>query len=505
MHSSWTVALLALGACLSLLLALYWPSLWSMVEIWRDSETFSHGFLVFPASAFLIWRSRERFENVAPAPTLLGAGLLVVALSGWLVSKVGTIQVGEQFSFVLALVAVVWAMLGHAVTRQMFFPLAFLFFAVPFGEVAIPHLMQFTAWFTVKALQVTGIPVYREGYFLSIPTGDFEIAKACSGIRYLIASFSLGTLYAYLTYHSQWRRIAFVLFAIALPIIANGLRAYGIVMLAHLSEMRLAVGVDHLIYGWVFFGIVMFLAFWIGSFFRDEAPETEKVAAVTSEAASPTAFAGVAVLCIAFIIGLYALTKRTQGLDASAVAEPELSLAASSWEGPMRGVVDFRPAYSDFDYESAGRYVSERQNVDVVVQTYAAPEKELINALNFLSDGESTILLSTQIVTRDVGGERWRVTRSVLVDAGGRRVVLSWFQIGDWRGPGSVDAKLRETLGRVLGRSQPRSLVTVSALVDDTDRESELLSDFLSAHGERISRCIVEPGHSSCAGPGAPP
>src|SRR5690606_21875579 len=48
-------------------------------------------------------------------------------------------------------------------------------------------------------------------------------------------------------------------------LLANWLRAWGIVMLGHLSDMRIATGVDHLIYGWGFFGVVMFLLFWLGS------------------------------------------------------------------------------------------------------------------------------------------------------------------------------------------------------------------------------------------------
>ena len=56
----------------------------------------------------------------------------------------------------------------------------------------------------------------------------------------------------------------FVALSVIVPIVANGLRAYMIVMIAHLSDMKLALGVDHLIYGWVFFGLVMLLLFWVG-------------------------------------------------------------------------------------------------------------------------------------------------------------------------------------------------------------------------------------------------
>src|SRR5690606_22417596 len=87
---------------------------------------------------------------------------------------------------------------------------------------------------------------------------------------YLIASITLGALYAYLTYRSWKRRLLFVIAAMIVPVFANGGRAYMIVMIAHLSDMKLALGVDHYIYGWVFFGLVMLLLFWIGSFWRED-------------------------------------------------------------------------------------------------------------------------------------------------------------------------------------------------------------------------------------------
>ena len=76
-------------------------------------------------------------------------------------------------------------------------------------------------------------------------------------MRYLIASLVVGTLFAYLNYTTMWRRIAFVGVSIVVPIVANWLRAYMIVMLGYLSDNRIAIGVDHIIYGWLFFGLVM--------------------------------------------------------------------------------------------------------------------------------------------------------------------------------------------------------------------------------------------------------
>ena len=247
---------LTAGVVLVLLL-MYWQTAASIVAIWQRSETFAHGYIIFPISAFLIWQRRaallavEYHADWRAMPLLVGLGM------GWLLAHAGGVQVAEQFALVAAIPLVVWSLLGWRAVSTILFPLAFLLFAVPFGEFLIPPLMNFTADFVVTALQITGIPVYREGTFFSISSGQWSVVEGCSGLRYLIASFTLGTLYAYLTYRSAKRRVIFSLLSILVPIIANGLRAYMIVMIAHLSDMKLALGVDHYIYGWVFFGFVM--------------------------------------------------------------------------------------------------------------------------------------------------------------------------------------------------------------------------------------------------------
>ena len=131
-------------------------------------------------------------------------GLLVLAMLGfsWLLATLASVLVFQQLFLITMIPAVVWTILGGQMVRALAFPLAYLLLAVPFGEALIPPLIDFTADFTVKALQLTGIPVYREGSFFTIPSGNWSVVEACSGLRYLIASFTLGTLYAYLTYRS---------------------------------------------------------------------------------------------------------------------------------------------------------------------------------------------------------------------------------------------------------------------------------------------------------------
>src|SRR5438046_7958381 len=130
----------------------------------------------------------------------------------------------------LALVATIWAtviaILGREVAKAIMFPLGFLVLGVPMGEALIPPLMDWTADFTVKALQISGIPVFREGLFFTIPSGNWSVVEGCSGVRYLIASFTVGVLFAYLSYRRPWKRVLFAALSVIVPILADGFLAY---------------------------------------------------------------------------------------------------------------------------------------------------------------------------------------------------------------------------------------------------------------------------------------
>jgi len=245
-----------------------------MVAVWMRHETYQHAFLVVPISAWLVWRQRAALSNtpVQSQPWVLA---LVLAISFlWLLGELAWVGAASQFAFVGMLVLIVPALYGWPMTRALLFPLAFLFFAVPFGEFVVPTLMHWTADFTVAALRLVGVPVYQEGLYFVIPTGSWSVIEACSGVRYLIASFMVGTLFAYLNYQGTQRRLLFMAVSIIVPLIANWLRAFMIVMIGHYSNNTLAVGVDHLLYGWVFFGIVIGLMFMIGARWSDARPGT---------------------------------------------------------------------------------------------------------------------------------------------------------------------------------------------------------------------------------------
>jgi exosortase A len=325
--ASWGLGLGLLIAALALVILIFYQTAESIVSIWERSETFAHGYLIIPISLWLVWEKRRGLRVLIPKPTLLPLLLFVPIGFGWLVADLVDTLVVQQLAFVAMLAVTIWAVVGHRIARYLAFPILFLFFGVPMGEGLVYPMMNFTADFTVAMLDITGIPVYREGTFFTIPSGQWSVVEACSGVRYLIASVTLGVLFAYLTYTHWWKRALFVVFSIFVPILANGLRAYMIVMLGHLSDMKLAVGVDHLIYGWIFFGIVITIMFAVGSIWRDPAaldPVPDALEQRPAQRAEALRVLGVLFVAAAFWPALsWALSDQGGKVEPVVVSAPE--------------------------------------------------------------------------------------------------------------------------------------------------------------------------------------
>ena len=388
---------------LALPILLYWATAWSMVEIWWRSDTFAHGFLILPIALYLIWKKRLLLAQ-QPVNTN-GYGIVLLALSGlfWFFSNLVDIAVIQQLMFVSLIPGLVLTLFGWSITRVIFFPLCFLFFMVPFGERLIPSLIEFTAFFTIRSVQLTGIPIYWEGNNLSLPSGNWSVVEACSGIRYLIASIALGSLYCYITFKSMMKRSVFFGLFIIVPIIANGMRAFMIVMIGHFSSMKLATGVDHLVYGWVFFGFVMFIMFYLGSFwaddFSDEAAEQNNSDETTAEKAASVSSryrVSIPVIVVATaLISLYPfLAYQNQVAPNAPQATPmftELPAQLGPWQLDNSSITDWRPAYKGAEVELHAVYRNGERRVGLLLEHYPQQVQgnELVSSQNVLVERSS--------------------------------------------------------------------------------------------------------------------
>lgn len=460
-----------------LLLLCFGETAWSIVSIWIRSETYTHGFLILPIVGWMIWGRRERFYSAIEKPDFVA--LLPLAGCGftWLLGSLVDVLVVQQFALVGMLICGVWVILGRMGSWQIAFPLAYLLFLVPTGEGLVPPMMEYTATFTVAMVELTGIPVYREGMYFVLPSGNWSVVEACSGVRYLIASAALGTLYAYINFQSILRRSVFIVIAIVVPIVANGFRAYFIVMLGHVSDMTIATGVDHLIYGWVFFGVVMFLLFYIGSFWQENEVEgASDVKSVSSGQLVPNnrIYASFFAAAIAVLVWPYV----SWAIDQNEVAEwKSLELPAQigmwrqvapdeNWAPVEEGVPDnFHAAFE------TGSDVAAVPRVQIFVQSFNSqnqgaelvsgrgllrPDRKRWRIVNASYSSELSALIDSDIketIVREVDGKQY--------------LVWFWYRVGDNYLINDYKAKLLEATNKLTFGRLDSSRIFLSVPLDD--------------------------------------
>jgi len=313
---------------------LFWPTLQQIELVWRGSDTYSHSYLV-PLIALWLYRQRPSPAATPLHPSWLALWLLPLLLFGWMLGYASDTGTVAHFGAILTLQLLLVAWLGPELSRHYKFAIFYLIFMVPFGDFLNLPLQNITADLTVLILHALNIPVFREGLFLTTPVGNFEVAVACSGLRFLIASIAIGTLFAHLTYQSFYRQLAFVIMLIVVSILANGLRAALLIVVAEQTNMAYGFGDDHYVYGWVVFGLVMLLMFWLGGKFSDLPPAAQQREKSTLDqagsenAANILTIPGFTKAQAGLVIALLALSIswRMQLTTAPIVAEPPAALA----------------------------------------------------------------------------------------------------------------------------------------------------------------------------------
>lgn len=478
--------------------ALYFDTARSIVSIWNSSETFAHGYIILPIVLYMIWQRRESLRNITLTPYWPGLVLLVLCGFAWLLAELGEVQVVRQYALVAMLPIICITVLGLRLATAIAFPLFFLLLAVPFGDIFIEPLIKFTADFTVAALQVTGMPVWREGANFVIPSGNWSVVTACSGVRYLIASFTLGCLYAYLTYKSPIRRFLFIVLSMLVPIVANGIRAYIIVMIGHLSGMKLAVGVDHLIYGWLFFGLVMIMMFWLGSFWREdiepalqngrgEPSDSATGAQTESRFEQPWLIVAALIVIASLAIWPWYANHVRQMETAQAAA---LSSFTSDWP-QGEPFTDWQPHFLPANAELRRFYRSGEHNVGINILYYRNqnPRSMLISSTNQIvaEDDQHWKRLNSSMHTETVSGQDMQLRETVIEGSSGRFLVWAWYWVGGRMTANDYYGKLLQAKDKlVMSGDDSAAIMLFTPYYDNHEQARAALRQFLSSNNQPL-------------------
>lgn len=486
----WRLPLIRLALASAAVFVLFAADWAEMVMLWWDSSTYNHILLVPAILIWLVWQRTGELLKLTPQAWWPGLIALAGALFIWLLGDVSSTATANHLGLVLALQALVLTLLGPRVSWALLFPLCYAIFLVPIGDELVPALQMITADITIALTHASGIPAHIEGVFIDTPAGLFEVAEACSGVKFLIAMIALGTLIAHVLFQSWIRRILFMLLAILLPIIANGIRAWGTIYIAQSQGIAFAAGFDHIFYGWIFFALVMGLLLGIGWRFFDRSVDDPFI---EGEAISAQPFwtklerwngkgwaVFAAVLGLTLAVLMWAGQSRALEAEiAETIALPDVAgwekvapANAYPWE-PLSGGADriVRQSFRD----------SEGRVVDVVFKLYAA-QSEGREAGSF---GQGALVPGTEwrwqsAVTSPDGipGERIQALGTQ------RRVAETWFRSANWTGNSTLRLKLLTMKDRLLLTARPTMMVIISAEEDAGVDGVQAVADFRASTGD---------------------
>lgn len=237
---------------------LYAPVLTRLAHNWAIDQNYSHGFLIGPVAAYLVWQRRDRLASARACPSAAGLVVVLASLALLLAGVVAAEVFITRISMIGVIGGAVLFVYGRQHLKLVAFPLAFLLLMIPlpaivFNEIALP-LQLLASRLGVAALSLAGVPALREGNVITLAHGSLEVADACSGIRSLISLLALAIIYGCFSDPRALVRVALAVLAIPIAVLVNGLRV-GVTGLLQETVGTQAVA-DHFFHafsGWVMF------------------------------------------------------------------------------------------------------------------------------------------------------------------------------------------------------------------------------------------------------------
>jgi exosortase D (VPLPA-CTERM-specific) len=425
-----------------------------LVYDWGADQNYSHGFLMAPLAAYVIWRKRAELALIPRRPSMLGLLLIVGSLLTLAAGIIGAELFLTRLALLGTLAGAVVFVLGRRHLRELGFAFLLLALAIPipaiiFNQITFP-LQLLASRFGEAAISACRIPVLREGNVIILATTSLEVAEACSGIRSLVSLVTLAVIWGYLSDSPMWLRWLLAASSVPIAIFANGIRVAGTGIAAHFVGPAAAEGFFHTFSGWLVFvvaALLMLIVHRLGTRFgpaaRVAAPG-EPVSGAVPAAPAADASQGRGILIRSSVVfGCFMITALVLGAvtrtEAIALREPlkTMPLRVGTWDGQDAG--EFDPAivatlgvdeYLNRSYAARGRpwvglyigyYRSQRQG-----QTMHSP-------LNCMPGAgwqpSSRSLVEVPIPPRaGAAGGNATVNRLIIQKGLDRLLVLYWYQ-----------------------------------------------------------------------------
>lgn len=348
-----------------------WPTVQTLREVWHSVTDYQHGYIIVALALGWFALTVRKVWALSARPSTLGTGLLALSLICWLIGYNANSVIVHQILLPVVLGAAVFAVTGWSVARQFAAPIAFLYFAIPVWEYALPTLQLMSVSVSETLLGWLGVPAQVSEYTVTIPEGTFEIIEGCSGKRYFMIAPAMGMLAAAAYRLTGWRFAIPVVGAAVLALVANWLRILTVIYAGHVTDMQAyLVAKDHITFGNIVFGVligaVVLLAWLVAT--RTGIPQNAPTeGAPTRDRVQSLRLAA---LPFALLVAVFAVTQVRASASPTPAVLGTFPLAVGKWQGPLPAMPAWQPRYIAPDVEARASYTSAGGTVEVYANRY---------------------------------------------------------------------------------------------------------------------------------------
>ena len=429
---------------------LFWDGLSRMWDKWIDAPQYSHGLLIPPVAAFLIWQQKDRLERMTFGGSWWGVALVLAGGFLLLLGKVAAIYTIVQCAYVVTLCGLALAFTGHRPFRLLAMPFLVLIFMIPLPDFVFANLSTalqlLSSQLGVAFIRLFGISVFVEGNVIDLGGYQLQVAEACDGLRYLFPLMTIGFLMAYFYKGAAWKRVLLFLSSIPISVLMNSFRVGTIGVMVEHWGIGMAEGFLHEFQGWVVF--MASAALMLGEIavlnrighesgtwrqlFGVEFPAPSPSDARVENRKLPRSFVAACVLLVAFF-GVSFFVERPVEIYPTRTAFSDFPMKIDSWSG-RRDSLDgiFFDALKLDDYMLAEFGNGAGPAVNLYITFYNSQRKgEAFHSPRWCLPGGGWRV--RRFDERDVGdvtidGRTLRVNRSLMELGNQRQLVYYWFQ-----------------------------------------------------------------------------
>jgi exosortase len=215
----------------------YWPTLGDLVHTWETQPDYSHGYLVVPMAAIMLWFRRESLPEFTGRLHWAGLSLLLLSVLLRVAGAVFFLSPVDGWSMVFWAAGAVWFLFGPQILWWSLPGIAFLFFMVPLPFrvekwLSVP-LQKIATVMSCWTLQLLGQPAIAEGNVIHMGEHEMFVAEACSGLRIFMGIMALAFVYIVMVRRTWWERLILIGSILPIALVANVTR---IVVTAFLYE-----------------------------------------------------------------------------------------------------------------------------------------------------------------------------------------------------------------------------------------------------------------------------